>query len=372
MILKAYLIATFAFGAIVELNKNQKVKELYLKAVFLTAFIIAGLRGISVGRDTASYFSIFNRISEFGITELPRSTELEKGYMILCWLLSKISDSPQILLVVSSGIISYSFYIIIKKYSDNYLLSSLIFIATIFTVTMNVTRQYIALGFIFLAFINIIDKNKRRALVFMALAISMHYSAILFLPIMIFSFEKINLTKRRLVVMGFGMILIIPLFSALLDLIVSLFPQYNRFLGSERYSMTSEISTQMILYMAVIMVCIVIGMKIQHNAENPEDSSEKLLVKEDTQYYLFVFLFIGYVVSYVVSTKMLMAYRMVYYFQASQVIVIPNMINRLSNTKLEKSNRILSAVFVAYFIYTGINYIRVDPHDVLPYTFFWE
>ena len=110
---------TVIIGIPVEISSNRNVKKLYLQGVFIIAFLYSALRGVNVGIDTRQYYSIFNNIAMRGISELPRNTEMEKGYMFLCWALSKIVNHPQIVIIVTSAVICYGFYNIIKDYSDN-------------------------------------------------------------------------------------------------------------------------------------------------------------------------------------------------------------------------------------------------------------
>lgn len=378
MILEVYLISTVVFGAIVEINKNKHLKELYLKAVFLIAFLIAGLRGRTVGLDTSTYFSIFESIRDQGISELPRNTELEKGYMILCWLLSRVSDSPQILIVVNSAIISYSFYVIVKDYSDNYMISSLIFVSTIFTVTMNVMRQYVALSLVFFAIKYITDKQTLKGVVLILIGISIHYSAIILLPLALFSFKNMRFTKFKIFMISSCMLLVIPLYPLLIDVIFKFFPQYYRFTSSSKYSGESEISLIMMLYFLCIIVGFIFSLNSDDiNYEKQEDSDNKntkeaTVNNKDLIYYIFFFLFVGYVITYCLSLKFWILSRVIYYFQASQIVVIPNMVYRLSNCKLRKQRLVIYCVVILYFINNGLSYFSIDPHSILPYQMFWE
>ena len=173
--LMIYMVSIVLIGSLVEMSSSNNAKKIYLQGVFIIAFLYSALRGANVGLDTRQYYRIFNNIAMNGISSLPRNTEMEKGYMLLCWGLSKIVNHPQIVIVVTSGVICYGFYRIIKDYSDDYMLSCLIFVTTIFTITLNISRQYMALAIIFFALKHAFRKEKMKTLVGVILAISIHY-----------------------------------------------------------------------------------------------------------------------------------------------------------------------------------------------------
>ena len=378
--LMLYMFFTVIIGIPVEISSNRNVKKLYLQGVFIIAFLYSALRGVNVGIDTRQYYSIFNNIAMRGISELPRNTEMEKGYMFLCWALSKIVNHPQIVIIVTSAVICYGFYNIIKDYSDNYMLSCLIFISTIFTITLNISRQYMALAIIFLALSHAFRKEKWKTLFLVAIAISIHYSAAIFFPIVLLSFDKIELNRKILIIIGGLSFLAVPLYMSIISIITAVLPQYSRFLESTKYTSETNISYGIIIYFAVIFFLLICDMEsicfdgflVYKNSDEYFDRDEKnIFSNNDIIYLFFALMFVEYVVIYLISSKLWIANRLVGVFKASLIILLPNTLHRLQNNKCFGVITILTLVFVLYYFNFGYHYFLSDPHGILPYNFFW-
>lgn len=379
--LMAYLIFSIVAGCIVNQLKSNRIRKWYLRLIFITAFVYSGFRGPSVGRDTLPTLQIFDSIAVNGLAELPRNTEIEKGYMVLCFVLSRITANHQIILIVTSAIVCHAFYLIISKYSSNPMLSSAVFISCIFTVTLNVSRQYMALAFVLYALMFSLKKRKAETLIMLITAGMTHYTAFIFLPILLLSFRKFKFTRSKLVLVGGISVLAVPLYMSLVSLIISFLPQYARFLTSARYSASSEISYSFVAFLILILLLdawsiiparirgrILIIQRGGAHAPINDERSEISVVN-----YMFTLLFIEYIVIYFIAAKLWIAGRLIYYFQMALIIVLPNMLDNLKKKCGHKSIILMiTCFFLLYYVYFGYRYFINDPHEVLPYMFFWE
>lgn len=380
VVLFTYMMTAVVLGFFVMRLKSNKLKRIYLFSMFFFAFLYSGLRGETVGLDTTLFKAIFDNIASNGLVELPRNTEVEKGYMVVNYILSRMGFSSQAVIILESAVICCSFYNIIKKYSKNYALSALIFISMIFTVTMNVARQYVALAFLLYAFDAILEKKPKLAVVFILLATSMHYSAIVMMPLALFALPRFNITRKSFFAMGLVSFLMIPLYMVVVNLFVSVFEQYSRFVTSSKYSAELEVSLQYIVLFIMVallgFMCIKPFRMSRFKIKFSRKKTDRMRIfNEDElqQYLLFFLLFIEYVVMYFISRRMSIASRFLYYFQSSLVIMIPNTIWYLK--KRYKSRWLTGAVtgaFVVYFVWFGYRYFAADPHGIFPYVFFWE
>ena len=382
-VLFTYMLIAVVIGYCVESTRSSQLKKIYLFSIFLFAFLYSGLRGETVGLDTALWNSIFNNIAQNGLAELPRNTEVEKGYMIVNYILGIIGLPSQSIVILGSAVICFSFYNIIRKYSKNYALSSLIFISTIFTVTMNISRQYIALAFLLYAFDAIIQKKQKQAILLILLATSMHYSAIIFLPLVYFASSKTSINRKSFFLIGAISFSAIPFYMVIINVFVSIFDQYSRFITSSKYSTELEVSLQYVLFFVMVtflglMYISPIRLKNKKGklviARN--NIIKSIFVDDEKKlqcYLLFFLLFIEYIVVYFISRNLLIAARFTYYFQSSLIIVIPNTIYYLKQKYQSKLVNIsITVAFVAYFVYFGYRYFISDPHGIFPYVFFWE
>lgn len=260
------------------------------------------------------------------------------------------------------------------------MLSALIYVSTIFTITMNTSRQYLALAIVFFAFSFILEKKPIKAVLLILLASSMHYSAIVMLPLALFALPNINMTRKSLVLIGGASFMAIPLYMVVVNLFVSVFSQYSRFIESSKYSAELEISTQYVLLFILILflgVLYIIPFRLSDGKLYINHNNEMLKAIEDkgeqSIYLLFFLLFVEYVVVYFISRNLLIAARFTYYFQTSLIIMIPNTICYLKRRyQTRTASRFVTLIFVVYFCWFGYRYFLSDPHGILPYTFFWN
>ena len=377
-----YLFGTFILGCVVNLTKSDQLKKIYLTLTFLIAFIITGFRGATVGIDTYPTIQLYRKIALFGTSGQLRNSEIEQGYVFLCRILSMITINPQILLIFTSALICCAFCLVIKRYSKDYMMSCVVFVSTIFTVTMNVSRQYTALALVIFAILYAVEKKTKTTLVFLLGAVSIHYSALVFFPILVLSFPNFKFTRKKLFLIGGISFLAVPLYMTLASYLFSVFPQYARFTTSSKYSSSSDISYPYLFFLLTILLLetwTIFSKKHRNNVTLNSANvisgtkSDKEYEKEEVVNYLFTVLFIEYIVVYLISRQFWIASRFSYFFQISLVVVIPNIIYRLKSQGISKfTTTLIKIVFVLYFINFGYHYIINDPHGVLPYVFCWD
>ena len=128
-----YLVESFTILVLGLLLKPQKNKQkltnnskLFFIITFLILFCVSGFRSKYVGVDTLQYYNAFMRISQININEFA-DFRYEYGFTFLCWVLSKIINTPQILIFVTSFFINLVILRYISKNSDNILASVLIY-----------------------------------------------------------------------------------------------------------------------------------------------------------------------------------------------------------------------------------------------------
>lgn len=380
-ILIIYMFLGVFLGLIASKTKKLQIRLFCLKVVFGMTFLLAAFRGQTVGIDTGPTREIFQNIVENGVTELPRNTEIEKGFIGLIWILSKLTKNPQILFVVMSAVIYYGFYVLVRDYSKNDMLSCLIFISSIFMGTMNISRQYMAMTFIILSIKYVLAKKPFWTLAFIISACFFHYSAVIFLPLCLLALPKFRFTRKMAILISEASFLEIPIYMLLISICVRIFPQYARFLKSAKYAGTSSVSVVSIVYLfAVLLLVIWSGSGITFKKNKiiirrvfitDADGKHEIDIN-DTAHYLFLILFVQYLVIYLISAKFSIARRIASYFQISLIIVLPDMLEKVRKRKLGKITFLLELFFIFYYIAFGLSYFRLDPHAVRPYIFFWQ
>ena len=242
-----YLLC-IAFSLILAIiaEKSQKKAPVYIIAIILSLF--CGLRGASVGVDTANYITNLTYIRERGI--LFGGSDI--GYSLLSYIMMGYFDNPHYALLVFAAITNT--LIILRlwefKESSSFTMMVLIFLIFNYPYTFNIVRQYLAVSIIFWGTRYLERGSYLKYLCFVAIAASMHSSAILgFLLVFIpFGFDKFRLTKIKLVGLFGSVLLIIVGFSVF----QSNFDKYTK------YFQESETSVHLITIVKTLAVFLVI------------------------------------------------------------------------------------------------------------------
>lgn len=144
----------FAYFAV----KNKQNKRVYFVFSFLASmpFVIVSAIRYDVGNDFLNRYSqAFTHIANGGYV-----STYEYGFYLLNKACTLITHNPQIIFIVTTLIINLIIFYLIFKYSDNPILSILIyFFGAFFFESMNGVRQYVAMSLLLLAF-PLVKKNK--------------------------------------------------------------------------------------------------------------------------------------------------------------------------------------------------------------------
>ncbi|MFZ7131418.1 MAG: EpsG family protein [Eubacteriales bacterium] len=167
-----------------------------LSTIFIYMLLTA-FRGLSVGNDTLSYFYQFNNIQLYGIGIHP---EIEIGYKYLEFLFGKyISNNYYIFQIFVSLLIYIPMIRLLDRYSNDVSLSCLLFFFILFSFNINASRQAIALSIVFYAFYEF-ALNGKFLLFFFTIIFAALFHRIAIVAIIFPIFTKINLNKKRVLV----------------------------------------------------------------------------------------------------------------------------------------------------------------------------
>lgn len=184
------------------------IKKSYL-IIFLGLIMIVGFRSMYVGTDTISYVSEFQGTNNRIITNLENlMTEYsEPLYVLLLEFCKSITDNYTIFLTIFGLPITLGFSLYIKRYSDDYLLSTLLFVLLgILGFCMAGMRQSVSLGILLFAYRFAREKKLIPFLLCCLIAFGFHNSSLVFLIIYPLSYvKKINLKWWIVVLIALGM-----------------------------------------------------------------------------------------------------------------------------------------------------------------------
>lgn len=185
------LIVFFAFIKNNSINAEKENKIFFiLTAVIL--IVVAGLRSRYTGTlDTDVYSAMFEKMCNYtsfksyfsGVYKVDSLFVFsEVAFHLFCYLLSKISNNPQLLLLTTSAINILSVLFFIKKNSENTEVATIGYVCLgSFSFSMNGMRQALAMSICLLSFELVKKKKFAPFLLTIILATLFHKTAFVFL-----------------------------------------------------------------------------------------------------------------------------------------------------------------------------------------------
>lgn len=176
---------------------KPKKKKYFYYAVFLLFFIMAGMRGITVGGDLKRYLPEYYEIigAPFGLLTYYGHHEI--GYLIYIKILSLISPTDRSFLIGTSFASLIGPIYMFFKYSKKASVSVLIYYAMgYYTNTYNNVRQSIALSIIFIILPFLINRDLKKYIIGVLVATSFHYSALVML--VVYPLYTQNISAKRI------------------------------------------------------------------------------------------------------------------------------------------------------------------------------
>ena len=176
-----------------KLNRVLKFIFKYRLITIISLVMFSTFKAFSVGMDMSEYRK-FYRLWETGELRLFVDTlgnKLELGYCALNSILVLIGADFRVLLFLISLFVSISMVLFVNKLSSNKIMSVLLYVMLgTFAQSLSVLRQIIAVAFLMLAIIKLIDKKWGWAIALILIACTFHISAILCLVVVPLRFIK--------------------------------------------------------------------------------------------------------------------------------------------------------------------------------------
>ncbi|CED91442.1 EpsG family protein [Actinomyces succiniciruminis] len=165
-----------------------------LLVAWLLFVAMSGLRARTVGNDTSRYYDVFEKITDAdGLSEAFAVSRFERGYVVVNYLISRITDDFNVLLLVVSFFSFWSVVLFIHRYArSNPLALLLAFGMSVFYDVMLATRQGIAAAIFLLALPALMERRPVRYLILILLAAQFHASAILLLAAYFIPMLRLN------------------------------------------------------------------------------------------------------------------------------------------------------------------------------------
>lgn len=351
---------TLAIFAVLSLNRRSvriyqngtiSYQQIYYIFTVVWMTLLMGLRSSTVGIDTIQYENRYNNF-EYMLNSSRYASEA--GFNIFNYIFNKLGFSFQMYLVVVSLILMVLLLSFFKS-SKNQFFSIYIFITIgVFVMFMSGMRQSLAVVFCLtsLKFIN--DKKFIRAILLIALAISFHNSAFIFVIMLLL--YKIRLSKKQVAIM----LLIASASLFYWRLIIGIMPYFM----PVRYTdYALEIGYQMNNLLLVVAIAIPVFCLVM----NVRD------IEEDGKFNHMTSLLFCMSAFNILFTIMAMSSnqigRLAYYFVNANSILIPNTLEGINDKRIKIIFYYTIAAFCLLYFILSVpgGTLKIDQ-----YKFFWN
>lgn len=340
----ALFCADRIYSANAEIRQKSKKKYLFLCGLIL--FFFMALRSNSIGSsDAYNYYNMMRRaIASNGWEQYYNPDGVEPGFQLLLFLLSRLFNSPQAIIVFSAAIYVISIIYTIYHNSDDVAFSLTMYITLgLMQFEMQGMRQSIAISICFFAY----EFAKKRKLIpfllLVLLAMQFHQTAIVFAAVYFIFRMKYRWNYLCAFVAAAG----IACYSA--DAIIGL---ANNYFDRNYYiSVNSGGFIATAIYLLIIVFAFFFNRKLR---------TDRI---QTASLYLTMTGCICYLIRYIGT---LAAERISFYFMFGQLILLPNTMACLTSQERQVVK------FIVYILMFGLFAYRLNGSDFLPYRFFWQ
>ncbi|MBE6570785.1 MAG: EpsG family protein [Ruminococcaceae bacterium] len=328
------------------IENNHFNKKAYLRLCCLELIILAGVRGYTIGADTAVYLDAldyYNGLSlrEVFTAELVWMFDFEWGYFTLTKLCAWAKMGKTVFLFVIAIIIYVPIFVSIKKYSAIPYISILCYFAFgMFSYSLGIFRQMIAISILLCGWNYIVERKFWRYAALVGVATLFHTTAVL--AILLYALYGIKWERVIWFVLGLEFVLLLY-GRNIIDLIIYLFPQYAGYIGS-------EFDLQGGSYAMLILLNIILF------------TSAHFSDKDNTQERMTICALTLAVLLQTIGYSMGIFGRVVPYFSIYTMFAIPNIVEK-SNEKWKNLVTLTMVLILFALVYLQFN----DNEYVTPY-----
>lgn len=329
----------------------------FLILVCVELIFFAGLRNPTIGADTGVYLRALNYYAalpkgEILGAKLVYPFDFEVGYFLLTKICALIGMNETQFLLLIAAIIYVPFFRFLYKYSENPMLSFVIWVAFgFFGYTLGIFRQMIALSITLCGFSYIRERRMIRYILVVAFASMFHWSALIIIPLYFFYWVDIKkIFKWVLVaeVIAFVGARIILLF------VLRFVPQYAGYINGQ-YDLQGSGNTMLIILNLVLVVGYYIYCK------------EKMKTQNSVMRICISALMIATILQ-AMGHAMEIFGRIIPYYSIYMILLIPICINRY----FRPQSRVWVNVLVFILLMTIFYILHVGNEMLCPFQFFWQ
>lgn len=170
-------------------TQTERPHRIFWLFAFLVPFLLSAFRW-KVGTDYPTYISLYEAIGSISSPEQlwRQILEVEPLYVLMNVLIRLVFNTPLPVFFVSSLLLLGFLFRAVEDYHSkiSVMLAVFVFLTLMFSTTLNIMRQMIAVSITFYAARYLFQQRYDKAALWMFIALMFHYSAILLLPFWLF------------------------------------------------------------------------------------------------------------------------------------------------------------------------------------------
>ena len=170
-------------------TQTERPHRVFWLLAFLVPFLLSAFRW-KVGTDYLTYISLYEAINSISTLEQlwQQVLEVEPLYVLMNVLVKLVFNNPLPIFFLSSLLLLGFLFRAVEDYHGkiSVMLAVFVFLTLMFSTTLNIMRQMIAVSITFYAARHLFQKQYDKAALWMFLALMFHYSAIVLLPFWLF------------------------------------------------------------------------------------------------------------------------------------------------------------------------------------------
>lgn len=340
-------------------NREKRSVNL-LRLVFVAIYLLCALKASSVGRDIPGYARLYEVTKSIPFGNF-NYVYYENGYILLMKICTLLRMDVQLFFAVAYFLVVYPIYLFIKEFSEEKILSSLIYVCyMIFEFDLTGLRQAIAMSILLLGFISIAKNRKHKYIEFLlavAVAATFHKSALLALVLIpLLQIRDLRIYTATMIV---GLAASLLLRSKLMLFVKNLF-------GKETFQAGASLYIGANLFFLCVLAAFVVYVHVTSTKKDRESTLSYGYETSGNNIFTRIFL-LGIVVAFFFGSET--SARSFMYFSQVIMVLLPNTIRKLD----ARSRRFVSIVFIAFFcVFFYTNSLSGGGFDIVPYRFFWE
>lgn len=342
--------------------KNNKKKFCIVTGVILWGLL--AFRNISMGlNDTENvYYPFFRKILDMSFGDIFEYRFMsDKGFYILMKIISIFTNNYQICIAILA--IPFVFFIMygIYKYSEDPLLSTVIFVSLYYAYSFFLLRQVIAMGIMFYSYKYIKERNVVKFICANIIASIFHNTSLIFLiAYPICNYVKYGYKNYFAIIICY--IIGKNIFGILIQVIsnISILDRYMYSISNGYYATQKDFSVWGLIITVLILITSAFFYKKgeangDENKDNNQDKSLNVLLNLST---------LGSIM-YCFTSAISEFYRISLYFSIFNILLLPNALKECKDRKeINIIKKILIILFLGYFFTRTI-----FNTGIYPYTF---